>query len=156
MWYHAVGLGGHRLHVPVGFGLLVPFLLWSSRLYLLYVDESGQHGGQYFVLAGVAVFERQTYWLGNTMDQIQRRYLPLLQEPAPFHASEIRAGAHDPWKGLPCSERQEILDGVYTLISDSRRTVLQAGEEVRRRGRRDPWTRPLLCRLSAVSVSRLP
>ena len=43
-------------------------------MYLLYLDESGNEKGaedRHFVLAGVAAFERQTYFLEQALDQIQ-------------------------------------------------------------------------------------
>ena len=72
-----------------------PFLFWrAERLYLLYLDESGNPDDptdRHFVLAGAAVHERQTYWLSRDMEEIQARYFPGVQ-PITFHASEIRSG----------------------------------------------------------------
>jgi len=50
-------------------------------VYILYLDESGQHGGDYFILAGLAVFERQTHWLATELDKLQYQYLPEINEP---------------------------------------------------------------------------
>jgi len=85
-------------------------------MYLLYVDESGQHGGRHFILAGVAVFERQTYWLANTLDQIQLRFLPSMKESIEYHASIIRVGQEAPWNTLKVDERRKLLDTVYDTI----------------------------------------
>lgn len=43
-------------------------------MYLLYVDESGEPlsvNDQHFVLAGIGVFERQTYWLSQQLDALE-------------------------------------------------------------------------------------
>ncbi len=48
-------------------------------MYLLYVDESGSPqdpNQQYFVLAGVAVFERKTHWLEQALDNLASRIDP--------------------------------------------------------------------------------
>lgn len=93
--------------------------LWGYLVHLLYLDESGQQGGKYFVLGGVAVFERQTYWIATRLDQLQQRFLPSVLEPIEFHASSIRAGKEPPWSSLTQNERYELLDSVYEFISES-------------------------------------
>ena len=81
-------------------------------MHLLYLDESGQQGGGHFVLSGLAVFERQTYWLAQEVDRLQAEYLPTTQEPVEFHASAIRAGRQAPWDSLHAERRRELLDKV--------------------------------------------
>jgi len=93
------------------------FLL-ELTMYLCYLDESGQHGGKYFVLAGVSVFERQTYWLTTELDRIQERFLPDLKEPVEFHAASIRGGKEPPWNTLSEEQRHNLLDSVYGAIRE--------------------------------------
>ena len=74
----------------------VAFFCASSfpTMYLLYLDESGNEKGaedRHFVLAGVAAFERQTYFLEQALNQIQADRFPGLP-PEPFHANAVRAG----------------------------------------------------------------
>ena len=41
-------------------------------MYILYIDESGKHdGSEHFVVAEIAVFERQTYFLAQGMERLQ-------------------------------------------------------------------------------------
>ena len=41
-------------------------------MYILYLDESGTHDESgHFVVAGIAVFERQTYCLAQGMERLQ-------------------------------------------------------------------------------------
>ncbi len=87
-------------------------------MYLLYADESGQHGGRYFVLAGVAVFERQTYWLADALNQIQLQLFPGINESVEYHAAVIRAGKEPPWNMLNDTQRHQLLDRVYTIIAE--------------------------------------
>ena len=45
----------------------------------LYVDESGNPDGaedKYFVLGGVAVFEREVYWINEQVNAIASKYFP--------------------------------------------------------------------------------
>lgn len=89
-------------------------------MYLLYLDESGTHGGNHFILAGIAVFERQTYWLAKELDRIQQQWLPDITEPIEFHASKIRAAKEEPWKRLSDEQRRQLLDEVYRVIVESK------------------------------------
>ncbi len=93
-------------------------------MYLLYLDESGDPnntpGDENFVLGGIAVFERQTFWLSQQVDGIEKSRLPDTgKSPIEFHASEIARGASSPWNQLSPSERNEILNSLCSVISDS-------------------------------------
>lgn len=89
-------------------------------MHLLYLDESGNENDpkdRFFVLGGIALFERQTYFLTQAMEAIQTRYFPDLQ-PVPFHASEIRSG-RDFWRRVPDGVRTGLLSDVVTAIQNS-------------------------------------
>lgn len=98
-------------------------------MHLFYLDESGQHGGNHFVLAGVAIFERQTYWISESLDKIQREVFPNAPEAVPFHASAIRAGVEDPWNGLTKQQRYAIIDRVYDSIVQSKSVLFAIAVE---------------------------
>jgi hypothetical protein len=85
-------------------------------MYLLYLDESGVHSSRYFVLAGFAIFERQTYWLAAAIDRLQADYLPAVSEMLNFHASDIREGHAQPWDSLDQAQRYELIAKVYEAI----------------------------------------
>ena len=87
-------------------------------MYLLYLDESGNEndpGNRYFVLAGLALFERQIHYLNERIERVQEEHFPN-RPPIPFHASAIRAGRGF-WRGVSEEKRQEILDDVITAIT---------------------------------------
>ncbi len=89
-------------------------------MYLLYLDESGNEkdpNDRYFVLAGVALFERQTYFLTKAIEQVQDRHFPDHQ-PIPFHASEIRNG-RNLWRNVTQEKRKEVLSDLSNAIVDS-------------------------------------
>ncbi len=70
-------------------------------MYLLYLDESGNESDPkdtYFVLAGISLFERQSYFLASELDKIQQKHFPG-RPPVALHASEIRAGRNF-WRDL--------------------------------------------------------
>ena len=97
-------------------------------MYILYLDESGTHGeASYFVLAGLAVFEREIHWFSQDLDALQSEYFPEETEPVFFHATPLRSREGDeveaPWNKLTTTKRRELKNKVYDIIR-SRRGVL--------------------------------
>jgi hypothetical protein len=89
-------------------------------MYLLYLDESGNEKGaedRHFVLAGVAAFERQTYFLEQALNQIQAARFPGLP-PEPFHANAVRAGRGF-WRKVPDATRDAVLDDIAKVIAQA-------------------------------------
>lgn len=98
-------------------------------MHLLYLDESGNENDAkdaYFVLAGISLFERQTYFLSQALDQIQEKHFPGRQ-PIQFHATDIR-NAHGFWRNVPASIRRQVLSDITIAIlnSPSRGRILYA------------------------------
>lgn len=90
-------------------------------MFILYLDESGYHASaEYFVLAGIAVFERETYWYAQDMDALQQRYLPSATGPVEFHVSSLRAKRQEdvpePFNQLDLGQRRELIASVYQII----------------------------------------
>lgn len=86
-------------------------------MYLLYLDESGNENepsDRFFVLGGIALFERQTYFLSQALEALQSKHFPGLQ-PVEFHASEIRSGRGF-WRSVPELKRAEILADLSSAI----------------------------------------
>jgi len=98
-------------------------------LYVLYLDESGANGPEasYFVLAGLAAFEREIHWFSQDLDQIQAKYLPTEKGPVHFHATKLHV--HDsthlepPLNQLTLEQRREIKVKFGEIVS-TRRGVL--------------------------------
>ncbi len=89
-------------------------------MYLLYLDESGNENDpvdRYFVLGGIALFERQTFFLVKAIEAIQDKYFPNHQ-PIPFHASEIRSG-RELWRKTTPETRQAVLQEICKAIECS-------------------------------------
>ena len=93
-------------------------------MHILYLDESGTHRSRHFVVGGLAVFERETYFLTQSLNELQDRYLPEMSAdvsiPAQFHASELRKDRPPPpFDALSREQRYALLSDVYGVISDS-------------------------------------
>lgn len=88
-------------------------------MYLLYLDESGLHGGPYFVLAGLAVHETQTLPLSAAVDSLQETHLSSHAQAEPLRATAIRAGADPPWDKIERERRYALLDAAYEVIRNS-------------------------------------
>ena len=80
-------------------------------MYLLYVDESGSVGNtnqRFFVLAGVAMFEREPHWIEQDLNEIAARFNPNEPHTVEFHESPMRAGKGF-WRGIQKSAREQAL-----------------------------------------------
>jgi hypothetical protein len=99
-------------------------------MYLLYLDESGTHGGSpVFVLSGIAVHERDAWHLQNRIDRVLTRRLPtgLLAQNFEVHAADLksprRAGPRRPaseWMQVPRDIRNRILRESYAALGSYR------------------------------------
>lgn len=98
-------------------------------MYLLFVDESGTHGGNHpFVLGGLAIHEDDTSRLQRDLDQLVISHLgrvPLNLDEFELHAGDMR-NAKKPkiltqrasiWADYPRQSRLALLDEAYNLIS---------------------------------------
>ena len=103
-------------------------------MYILYLDESSAHEqASYFVLAGLAVFEREIYWFTQDMEKLQQDYFPNETEPVFFHVSQLRApqtqSLPHPWNQLNRQQRLEIKDKVFGIIRDHRAVLFGCAVE---------------------------
>ncbi len=78
----------------------------------------------YFVLAGLAVFERETYWYAQDIDQIQRQYFPDVDYPIEFHVSPLRQRDSNrlpqPFNLLSFEQRRQLINDIYQVIRHRR------------------------------------
>lgn len=93
-------------------------------MYIIYLDESGtQNEARHFILAGLAVFERETYFLAQEMERLQLKYFPAHNRPINLRASSLGAPderAEPPFSELTANERLELLREAYPVIAASR------------------------------------
>lgn len=86
-------------------------------MHLLYVDESGcaaDISQKYFVLAGVAVFERKTHWIEQQLNEIAARFSPSESHNLELHGSPMRSG-REGWKAFALPERLQAIKDALRL-----------------------------------------
>ena len=103
-------------------------------MYILYLDESGNHGeASYFVLAGLAVFEREIHWFSRDLDDLQSEFLAEESRPVLFHASRLRTGSNahvnEPWSKLSVQQRRELKNRIYDIIRKRQGTLFACAVE---------------------------
>ncbi len=94
-------------------------------MYLLYIDESGDPNNpneKHFVMGGVAVFERQIYYLSQALDEVQRHFFPDKTDPIEFHASDMYRRNKEPWHSLGKDKCAQIVEHIDRVISESHTT----------------------------------
>lgn len=106
---------------------------WGLGLYLLFVDESGTHGGSHaFVLGGMAIHEADAAQMQTELDRLVIRHLgsvPVNLEDYELHATEMRnakkpkAGAKGTqkisvWANEDRSLRTKLLREAYELVAN--------------------------------------
>ena len=102
-------------------------------MYILYADEAGTHGeATYFVLAGLAVFERETYFLSRDLDEIAKRYFPTSSHTIELHSSLLTAQERrlpPPYNSLDFGQRLSLRNEVIQLIANSRASLFAVAIE---------------------------
>jgi len=97
-------------------------------VYLLYVDESGAHGGSHsFVLGGIAVHAQDAFLVGRRLDRLVADAIVGHGGAAAdheLHGSELRnakpasrtARPASPWAAIPRERRLGVLVAAYRQI----------------------------------------
>lgn len=90
-------------------------------MYMLYVDDSGSPndpGQQYFVLGGLAVFERQPHWIGQKLDAIAARFNPADPLSVELHGSPM-VGGKGRWRTSPQADRINAIRDALSVLAES-------------------------------------
>jgi hypothetical protein len=100
----------------------LPFVS-APDMYVLYLDDAGsQHdpNHRYFVLGGVAIFERQTHFLDQSLGEIAAKIDPLDWKELEFHAGDMLSG-RGRWRKLgDRTQRRRYLADCLKCIDDLR------------------------------------
>ena len=98
-------------------------------MYLLFVDESGTHGGSHsFILGGIAVHEQDAYPLGVQLDGVVASAVPeyAVAEDFELHGAELRNARSpaaraerpaSPWAWVPRRRRLDTLLAGYRTVA---------------------------------------
>lgn len=90
-------------------------------MYLLYTDESGSINDanqDYFVLAGISLFERQGYWFANRLDAIAKHFNPADPGMVELHGSPMFSGRGF-WRQFPKVQRIEAMKEALNIVARS-------------------------------------
>ncbi|WP_299454216.1 DUF3800 domain-containing protein [uncultured Pigmentiphaga sp.] len=80
-------------------------------MHLLYLDESGSVKDptqRFYVLAGIAVFERSAHWVEQKLNEVASRFSPDNPHAVELHGSPMRSG-REGWKKHPLAERLQAI-----------------------------------------------
>lgn len=112
-------------------------------MHLLYLDEScsaSDPSQQYFVLAGVSVFEREGHWIEQELNNVAKRFAPLESYSVELHGSPMRSG-HGQWRRHSKEDRLQAIKDAWKVGGADRRqecsTVWCRNQKVSR-----CWARP--------------
>lgn len=95
-------------------------------MYILYLDGSGSiknPGERYFVLAGVAAFERQIDHLIAEADRFVGALHLDADDAVELHGSVMANGSKRPWKGMVRKRRLEVIDQALGLLADAHDSI---------------------------------
>lgn len=90
-------------------------------MYLLYADESGSVGDmsqEHFILSGVCVYERQSFWLANEMDKIASQFNPADPNAVELHGSPMYGGRKF-WRAFSREQRHKAIADCLRLLASS-------------------------------------
>jgi hypothetical protein len=113
-------------------------------VYILYLDESGVHAeANTFVLGGLAVFEREIYWITEDIEAIQTHYFPDAIEPVEFHVSPLRAPEDkvpEPFNKITKAQRRAVITDMYQVVRRHKAVAFGIAIE-KKRIKEDPYER---------------
>lgn len=95
---------------------------YGYSVYLTYLDESGSPGDlntPFFVLAGVAAFERQTHWLEQELDAIAEPFEQRAGKYLELHAAPMKA-SKEGWEIFSAAERAQASADVLRVLINTR------------------------------------
>ena len=91
-------------------------------MHLLYLDDAGSAANpneQYLVLGGVSVFEAQSQWITQQLDNLAEGINPCDPHGVEFHASETFSRRSWPWKKLSQEEARGMIKSVLSVLRDA-------------------------------------
>jgi hypothetical protein len=94
-------------------------------MHLLYLDDSGSVGNatdRHIVLAGISVFERQSHWFSQRLDNIATRVWPASPN-IEFRGTDMLSGKKH-WRGLPQQQRIDAYKDVLRTLGTSNQVTL--------------------------------
>lgn len=98
-------------------------------MYILYVDDSGSIANaneQFFVLGGIAVYERALYHIMQDADQCVSDFELGPEDEIELHATDIYGGRNRPWNQIKTrAPREEMLNKALDVILRQNRNAVR-------------------------------
>lgn len=97
-------------------------------MYILYLDDSGSvtnANDRHVVLAGLAVFERQTHWLAKELNDLAGQVWPDGGSSIEFRGSDMVSGRRH-WRGVGREDRRQAFEKALRLVSAKKEVRLFA------------------------------
>lgn len=95
-------------------------------MHILYVDDSGSVGNpddSFFVLGGVAVFERGLYHLIKDVDECVLGFGVKHHDDIELHGSPMYSGSSGIWKRMPRADREVCIQSALRTLTQERQSV---------------------------------
>ena len=103
-------------------------------MHLLYIDDSGSVGNpedEYFILGGVAVFERGIYHAIKALDDVVESYqLGGSCHDIELHGTDMYGGRTLPWRPIKRAEREKMIGDALGVIQTQRNAMRLFGVAV--------------------------
>jgi hypothetical protein len=90
-------------------------------MHLLCLDHAGSvedPAQEHFVLAGLSVFERQTYWISQKLEEIASRFNPADPASIELHGSPMHGGRGE-WRRFPVADRIQAMNDALMVVKKS-------------------------------------
>lgn len=96
-------------------------------MHLLYVDDSGSVGNpdeRYFILGGVAIFERGIYHVIKALDDVVEGFaLGGSAHDIELHGTDMYGGRSAPWRSLQRGRREQMIGQALGVLGAQRSAV---------------------------------
>lgn len=89
-------------------------------------------------MAGLAVFERQTFWINRNTEDMVQRLIP--GTSVELHASQIANHNKPPWNALTVADRGRLMTSTYNLLASSRSVLFGVAVHKRSFPTQDPMS----------------
>lgn len=109
-------------------------------MFILYIDGSGSASNPqetYFILAGVAVFERQIFHMIKELDDLVDSFGLGPAEDIELHGSPMYGGSRSPWRAIQRPQRVEYMQQALNILVRASQSVRAFGVAVDK-GAREP------------------
>jgi len=98
-------------------------------MFILYIDGSGSVSNtneSHFVLAGVAVFERQMFHLIGDLDKLVESFDLGPADEIELHGSPMYGGRGSVWRSIQRSKRQDMMQAALAVLGRAPRAGVRA------------------------------